>query len=1455
MSARSFRRFWSEGILFPVLWLTLFGWTLLPAHGQSDPRRVGIVPLSQSVDALSDLLMAELSKQPGIQMLERGEIRRVLDEQAVGGFTARAVSRTGQIVVADLIILLAEQSGTIELRVVGTKFGGVLSAFQFQRPEAATGKFAEALAARIGALVGSWTSVSSNRIPVTVLGHKAALAGSGASRIEAGFSSLLVSRLSTATNLVVLERQAFDSLGFDRFLSGSGAKEGAVYVSGTFNPDGVIPGRTVIRTRMESGQRAAVVFDLTCREGEELGEIETVTKRLLQEMGAAPGNVWQPETESVRLVDDGVWALRWGLLGEGVSKAEAAWALEQRGPAVAALRLNLAVRLLSRDETDPARRVERFRRALDVFEEGVAEMKRRGTSSDEAWMKAGNRLIEECLIELRRLYYQPALRVGQDEGLAEARRRFRKLVEIEFAERGLWDAANGSWAAPRSFPMLRNLPDTRAAVGDFPPLASHPTLRYQAEDPLLIFFKLGHFACQTPEESVLHWRRMLSAPWYWSLESRLVLPKEDAMSFGVSVPHDWYQGSRIFEKAPAPPPLVGWNWETRQRVTATWKAYCGELLASTNLTRSLQGLNLFVQTCGSPEEIAKAKEACVERVLAPSEEISAPDQIDTWIGRVGSVASRGFGGTRPDEAGMALRISEAKRRLADRISDRARPALVVGIDLLLERLAQDPPDIPSLAQIDFSKANPAALVTLRDRLQGIMGKLTGPPGKRLQETRVNAIRILTEANRLLAEKRVSPDSLIEMIRTQPAAVGSEQLSALDAASQAQLKAVLLAVGEARSKLTTSMDAQSVELSAKLENVVAKTRARQRIMPVREAVRILEETPGDLARLYEVNLDDAPKGDLTNLLAVAEKTLATSPAPASPEALKQRMALNWLIGDVRRRVPDAFVRKLVGFIPGLYETPPSTDPGPLRLIPMLALGEVKIGQTNRFRRLRNVTVSGGAYHFEVQESWSKPFDTNSGKVDFPESISRWNVTSIDEQGRTVATTELPLKSGTINILTPTAAVAAESVFYLEGSELRSVHLGTTNIRAWSEVPIAGPTMLIGMESRLTIVTADSILILRPEDASVSILASLRRRPAQSPMDSLDRFSAGNFPGVVRSGPDAWTFVTTNRTFRWDFSTSRWMTNDLHVATASGPAGTHRWEYNGIHLVRQDLGGGNVVRLQVDPAQLPHVLGPERVFLGIALARGEKSVVLWSAKNNQAFRIPEEDLLRFDADAAGSQPPATDVKLATLDSASSKRAALGDTKNREPLWETIDADHDGSLDAAESRWFDLDKDGRLSVEELRPLVTMLSWRASLVVRRFDYNKDGALKGTEFIDAAKTNRFFIGLGPGSFDPKLGLMANNEAISNSTNQLASVEAPLFRFLLAKTCHPAGRRVTQLRLESLPGIGGVNRSLIDAAGYEESFVAECVSRSWAAAAREQAAQRRETSPPPNGPADRGAKQ
>ena len=146
----------------------------------------------------------------------------MLDEQTVGGFTSRGVSRTGQILAADLIIVLVEQSGMIELRVVGTKFGGMLGAFQFQRPQAETSEFAEALAARIGFSVSAWTSVSSNRIPVTVLGHKAAIAGSAASRMEAGFSSLLVSRLSAETNLVILERLAFDSLGFDRFLTGSG---------------------------------------------------------------------------------------------------------------------------------------------------------------------------------------------------------------------------------------------------------------------------------------------------------------------------------------------------------------------------------------------------------------------------------------------------------------------------------------------------------------------------------------------------------------------------------------------------------------------------------------------------------------------------------------------------------------------------------------------------------------------------------------------------------------------------------------------------------------------------------------------------------------------------------------------------------------------------------------------------------------------------------------------------------------------------------------------------------------------------------------------------------------------------------------------------------------------------------------------------------------------------------
>ena len=72
MDADLFQSWCVKRMSIRVLCLLASFWLLLPAWGQPIMRRLGIVPLSQGMDALSDLLMVELSKQPGIQMLERG---------------------------------------------------------------------------------------------------------------------------------------------------------------------------------------------------------------------------------------------------------------------------------------------------------------------------------------------------------------------------------------------------------------------------------------------------------------------------------------------------------------------------------------------------------------------------------------------------------------------------------------------------------------------------------------------------------------------------------------------------------------------------------------------------------------------------------------------------------------------------------------------------------------------------------------------------------------------------------------------------------------------------------------------------------------------------------------------------------------------------------------------------------------------------------------------------------------------------------------------------------------------------------------------------------------------------------------------------------------------------------------------------------------------------------------
>ena len=77
----------------------------------AQPVRLAVITTSdREQDSIADLLMVELSKQPGAIMLERAEINRVLGEQKLSALAGGDYVKLGHLLSGDGLLVLETQT-------------------------------------------------------------------------------------------------------------------------------------------------------------------------------------------------------------------------------------------------------------------------------------------------------------------------------------------------------------------------------------------------------------------------------------------------------------------------------------------------------------------------------------------------------------------------------------------------------------------------------------------------------------------------------------------------------------------------------------------------------------------------------------------------------------------------------------------------------------------------------------------------------------------------------------------------------------------------------------------------------------------------------------------------------------------------------------------------------------------------------------------------------------------------------------------------------------------------------------------------------------------------------------------------------------------------------------------------------------------------------------------------
>ena len=124
---------------------------------ESGAIRLAVSATGGPAAELSDLLTTELAAMPGVTMLERAELDKVVREQAVTSTSSAALVKAGAVLGADGIIVLdARKLATrtwVALRIVGVRHGVALGWWDYTLKTDETVSWPKGAAAQIKQLI------------------------------------------------------------------------------------------------------------------------------------------------------------------------------------------------------------------------------------------------------------------------------------------------------------------------------------------------------------------------------------------------------------------------------------------------------------------------------------------------------------------------------------------------------------------------------------------------------------------------------------------------------------------------------------------------------------------------------------------------------------------------------------------------------------------------------------------------------------------------------------------------------------------------------------------------------------------------------------------------------------------------------------------------------------------------------------------------------------------------------------------------------------------------------------------------------------------------------------------------------------------------------------------------------------------------------------------------------
>ena len=314
------------------------GFDSVDAADKPDPPTRIAVLTEASLASWADLIEAGLVDKPGLELLDRRLIQRVLDEQKLSLTQATSAQsvRIGKLLGADGLIILRKEQGidgeTALVRMVAVGPGLVLAEPSYPL----TGKNVSPLEAagdvteRLLAVQPKLRVKPDDAVLVSVAGLFSAVDRGRARLVERQLTLLLTHRLMHEANVFVVERRHLEKLAFEKLL----APEPEPLATGSFVLAGSIEternGETLhLKLQLKPpGDREPTRIDVSGPAQKQVELVEQAALDILKAIQTTPANdVWDRAAEAKYYAEHARWALDHHLLEDAQAAAESAWVL------------------------------------------------------------------------------------------------------------------------------------------------------------------------------------------------------------------------------------------------------------------------------------------------------------------------------------------------------------------------------------------------------------------------------------------------------------------------------------------------------------------------------------------------------------------------------------------------------------------------------------------------------------------------------------------------------------------------------------------------------------------------------------------------------------------------------------------------------------------------------------------------------------------------------------------------------------------------------------------------------------------------------------------------------------------------------------------------------------------------------------------------------------------------